>query len=171
MRLFLVMVLFASVSSAGNLLRNPGFEEVGGWEAHESAELRCQWRSRSGGRFNAALQGRWFENGLNAMVEQRDVPVLAGTEYEFRAWVWADMGWRPNEQFMKVVFYDAEQQAVSEEMKPLKGLHPVWSPVLFRVRAPDRAVSASVALVAFEISIYGALTIDDVYFGPVENRQ
>lgn len=151
-----------------NLLRNPGFEAEGHWEAFESAALRNRWRSHDGGSYNAGLLGLWADSGLNAMVAQRDIPVVGGRDYLFQAWVWADLGWQPFEQYMKVVFFDADEQALTEESKPFRGLHPLWSPLRFRVTAPAGAVAAAVSIGANEVSHYGSLTIDDVFFGEAD---
>ncbi len=167
-RLFINVGLLLALNCplrAQNLLQNPGFENEGGWNAYESSSLRNMWRSHDGGEFNAGLLGLWSESGLNAMVEQRDVPVQEGNPYMFQGWVWADLGWVPLEQYMKVVFFDAEQQVIQEDVKPLKGIHPFWSLVKFKVVAPKDAVSAAVSFGASNVSVYGALTIDDVYFG------
>jgi len=152
---------------AENLLINPDFEGAHGWIVYESAGIRETWRSRSGS-FNAGLMGQWSDAGLNGMIEQREIPVIAGQAYLFSVWLWGDLGWRPYEQYLKIIFFDDDLQVLCEERKLLTGIHPMWSQVKLRVSAPAYAASASICIGASGVSSYGALTIDDVYFGQID---
>lgn len=168
MRAFMSLITIFSVSilpaQSSNLLLNPGFEGDGGWVAYESAGIRETWRSRSGS-FNGGLMGAWSGAGMNGMIEQRDIEINPGRTYILSASLWADLGWRPYEQYIKVIFYDEDNQVVAEQLKPIRAIHPMWTDVRLEVTAPEPATTASVCFGAFGVSAYGALTIDDVYFG------
>jgi len=163
----LLFLSFLFPVSAENLLINPDFDGEGGWIVYESAGIREAWRSRSGS-FNAGLMGQWSDAGLNGMIEQREIPVIAGQAYLFSVWLWGDLGWRPYEQYLKIIFFDDDLQVLCEERKLLTGIHPMWSQVKLRVSAPAYAASASICIGASGVSSYGALTIDDVYFGQID---
>ncbi|MBP7830098.1 MAG: hypothetical protein KA248_09300 [Kiritimatiellae bacterium] len=168
MRLQMLVVMamwFLSLAAQGeNLLENPGFEYEGSWTAQDSASLRNTWRSHDGGQFNAGILGLWATRGANGFVEQAGIPVLAGKRYLFQAWLWADLGWKPAEQYMSILFQDSTGQVLKEEKIPLPSLHPVWTPVKCAAYAPMGAVTASVRIGARGVSFHGALTIDDCSF-------
>lgn len=163
--MFLVMCGLESTLAA-NLLANPRFEEIGGWTAYESSYLRNDWRSRSDGEFNAAICGLWSDAGMNGLIEQRNLPVVPGNSYFFKVWLWADLGWAPYDQFVCILFFDGNGVPVDVQKFPILGVYPVWTPFRGSVTAPAEAATASFAVGAIDVSSYGALTIDDAYFGP-----
>lgn len=148
-----------------NLLKNSGFEEEGFWLAHEAASVREHWRSHDGGRCNAAILGRWAGLGEHGMIEQRGIPVEAGRRYELEGWLWGDPGWRPQRQYARITFYDAEGFVVGEETHGLSPAVSIWTLFQCVALAPAGASTASVALAAHFTTGYGSLTIDDLYFG------
>lgn len=176
----LLLLSIAGAVSAENLLRNPGFEIQGSWNAYLYAFTRNLWRSHDGGRYNAALMGQWADKPLggvidrrlwadrsfNAMIEQRDIRVEPGVLHVFRAWVWGDPGWAPEQQYLKIVFLDREGYILDTTKEILPRIYQVWTPVECRARAPADTVFATVAIGARNVTLYGALTIDDLYFGP-----
>jgi hypothetical protein len=171
MRAFTIVVLFMTLGlsqtsiAAENLLKNPGFEHDEAWAADQAASLRNMWRSHDGGHYNAAILGLWATQGANGFVEQRDIPVEPGKTYVFKAWLWADLGWNPESQFLKVIFLDDEQQPLSEQTVDVPGIHPIWTPVKCEATAPAKAATAIVRIGALQVSAHGALTIDDLFFG------
>lgn len=174
-----LLVVLAVAAPGENLLNNPGFEEKGHWTAYLFAHVRNQWRSHDGGRYNAAILGLWADKGVprvinrrlwadqapNGMIEQRHISVEPGKRYVFKAWLWADLGWQPTEQFMKIIFSDLEGFILGEAYCEIPPIHPMWTPVQCVATAPEGSVCASVAIGARGVTLYGALTIDDVYFG------
>ena len=167
---------------AENLLKNPGFEEQGYWNAYLYAFTRNLWRSHDGGHYNAALMGQWADKpkggvidrriwadrSFHGMIEQRDIPVEPGVIYVLRAWVWGDPGWLPEEQYLEITFHDREGFILDTAVEQLPTIHPVWTPVECRAQAPAKAAFATVAIGVRNVPVYGALTIDDMYFGPAD---
>lgn len=96
------------------------------------------------------------------MIEQRGIPVEPGGEYVFRAWLWADEGWAPREQYLKITFYGKGGFVLGEERLDLPAIPPEWTPVELRAKAPAKATRAAVSITARGVSAYGALTIDDL---------
>lgn len=162
----LLAVFWAVAAGAGgvNLLQNPGFEEEGSWEATGAASLRNQWRSHDNGDFNAAILGLWATQGQDGMIQQSGIAIEPGTQYQLTAWLWADLGWRPQEQYLAIAFQDASGEVLDQVKALIPVLHPYWTPMKCQAIAPSNAVSARVRVGAAEVSPQGALTIDEVSF-------
>ncbi|MBP7830099.1 MAG: hypothetical protein KA248_09305 [Kiritimatiellae bacterium] len=174
-----LLVSLAAVVRGENLLKNPGFEEGGYWASYLYAYPRNEWRSHDDGRYNAAIMGLWAGKGPlsvidrkiwadqspDGMIEQRDIPIAPGRSYVFRAWLWADPGWAPVQQYMKIIFYDREGFILGERSIDLPTIYPMWTAYECAAAAPAGAVKASVAIGARGVRLYGAMTIDDLYFG------
>jgi hypothetical protein len=172
-------MLSAAPSRGQNLLKNPGFEESGGWTAYMLAALQNQWRSHDGGHYNAAILGlwadkevggiidrtQWADRAPNGLIEQRGLPVQAGRRYTFQAWLWADPGWRPRQQFMKITFYDEKGFIIGDSSLELTALSSDWTHERLSAEAPAGAATAAISIGARGVSAYGALTIDDTFFG------
>lgn len=161
------LVAMAARAQGENLLQNPGFEGDGHWVAEGSASLQNQWRSHEGGQFNAAILGMWATQGDEGYILHEHVVVVPDTRYQLSAWLWADLGWMPGEQYMSIAFYSDGGELLDQVKAVIPEIHPYWTPMKCLAVSPSNAVSARICIGARNISHHGALTIDDVSFNVV----
>ena len=163
-----IALINVAAHGSTNLARNPGFEQDGGWVASGSGHTKNEWRSHDGGHFNAAILGVWATKGLEGAVEQFDLPVEEQQTYVLSVWLWADISWSPQAQGIGITFYDQDGNRLSGEHLPISFIPPTWKKFTLSAKAPERAETASIRIEATEVSWHGSLTIDDVFFGQLE---
>lgn len=158
----LPFLLLSLASHAENLLRNPRFEEEGGWNIVGSAWSRNKWRSHDQpGRYTAALLGGWATKGRSGEIRQQHIPANAG-DYTLTAWVWIDFGWQTTDQYMEIEFLDESGLHTVSSITQIEAPLKEWTRITLPSTAPSNTASATVRVFASNISDLGSLAVDDV---------
>ncbi|OGV42537.1 MAG: hypothetical protein A2X46_04530 [Lentisphaerae bacterium GWF2_57_35] len=172
-----------SLQASTNMLRNPSFETQGSWE-EQAYEWEWNWPYQQGGTWGTASRRNWravsgsWEGSICGTWAGSDnggwwqeLACVPAQRYRLSGFFHADGSgnkWTAGEQAMKIEFYTAETNYISQVDCHLQHIGPNWVRKEIEAAAPANAYLMQAIVYANSVGSYGALQFDDLSLASVD---
>ncbi|HJN15305.1 MAG TPA: nitrilase-related carbon-nitrogen hydrolase, partial [Armatimonadota bacterium] len=153
----------ASPSAAQNLVANPGFDNLDGWEVWaQRDEIRPEVSiAETGGREGAAAVITCEAHRDSGQIQQTFGPVTSGATYGVAVWLRPENVPAVSEStWVKLQWMDADDHALEKQFVPLAGRNGDWVRAAARLEAPEGAATAKLEI-GMSWAAGGKLFIDE----------
>jgi hypothetical protein len=174
----LLLCPFYAQESGANLLRNPGFETQGSgvqqayyWEWLNPDNQGGSWGTATrenwnvfSGSWGGTIRGEWAGDTFGGFWQQ--VAANPGKKYRFTGWYWADGWWNlwepPEEQGIKIEFFDVATNKIEEHVYMFFDVGPNWVRRGLEAISPTNTAWMRVVIFANNVGWDAALQFDDM---------